>query len=816
MTFFNLKHFVAAAFVLGFFSAVNAAPPAGYYKNCENKGGADLLKALYNTVGNHTVVSYDGLWDVYKTSDVRPNGTVWDMYSTKEWKVGAEHCGNYKNVGDCINREHSMPKSWFNDKSPMVSDAFHLYPTDGKVNGQRSNYPYGECARGTTLASNGNIKPLGRLGTSTFSGYSGTVFEPDDQYKGDFARTYFYMAAAYNNQISTWDSDMLAGNSYPAFTNWTVELLLKWHRQDPVSDKELNRNDAVYAYQKNRNPFIDNPEMVEYIWGDKKSEKWTSAAGAQPALLTPVNNSTIDFGTAAVGVTRTYTVNVKGTALKNNVTVSLTDASGIFSVSPTTLTASALNLSAGVDLKVSVNSKKAGTYTATLRLISADNISTLVTLRVNSLDGLPATEPTQITDESFMAHWTYIGDEDSNGCYTLYVLDADGNDIDTYPRSVPAKSEACLVDELEPETDYQFYISSQYVKSNVIKVRTAAPIPEIQILYDGDLYLMAEPSVPSEAVELLLDIENIYTDITFSISAPFQLSGNRTDWTNSLVVDPREDRIYLRLFCDEPGSYTSTIRAIAGDYINDNAEVSGIVAPLTTFYEDFENEGKQTNNYNTTSYVGSACKWTLSNAGVYNLDKAEPLSGTSNLRFGKNSDSYAEMAEDKEGGVGTISLYAAGWSKSDGSAKIKIMYSTDQGRTWKQAGTEATIPAPENTAKEYNQYIFAVNQTGNVRLRIQQTSGQRMCIDDIEISNHTSSVGEIVFGDERGNGWDAFCNAAGMLTVDLSQNAQVAVHGIDGITYVNAELTSGQNIVSLNPGLYIVVVGQSTRRVLVR
>lgn len=172
-----------------------AEAPVDYYKSCEGKGGKALLSALYNVIGNHTVVSYDGLWNVYKTSDVRANGRVWDMYSTKEWVVGQQKCGNYKNVGDCINREHSFPKSWFNDAKPMYSDAFHLYPTDGKVNGQRSNYPYGECSGGTTLPSNGGVKALGRLGKSTFAGYSGTVFEPADEYKGDFARSYFYISA---------------------------------------------------------------------------------------------------------------------------------------------------------------------------------------------------------------------------------------------------------------------------------------------------------------------------------------------------------------------------------------------------------------------------------------------------------------------------------------------------------------------------------------------------------------------------------------------------------------------------------------------
>ena len=167
-----------------------AAIPSGYYDKCEGKSVKELLYALHETISSHTTVSYDGLWDLYKSSDVDENGKIWDMYSTKRWN-GGEKCGSYKKVGDCYNREHSFPKSWFNDASPMVSDAFHIYPTDGKVNGQRSNFPFGECANGETLPASGSVKALGRLGYSTFPGYSGKVFEPDDQYKGDFARSYF-------------------------------------------------------------------------------------------------------------------------------------------------------------------------------------------------------------------------------------------------------------------------------------------------------------------------------------------------------------------------------------------------------------------------------------------------------------------------------------------------------------------------------------------------------------------------------------------------------------------------------------------------
>jgi ATP-dependent DNA helicase RecQ len=128
---------------------------------------------------------------------------------TCSWQHNQKKCGNYSTVCDCYNKEHSVPQSWFSSKSPMVSDAFHVYPTDGKVNGQRSNYPFGECTGGKTLTADA----LGRLGTSTFSGFSGTVFEPVDDYKGDFARTYFYMATRYANQCESWGNHFSTANN---------------------------------------------------------------------------------------------------------------------------------------------------------------------------------------------------------------------------------------------------------------------------------------------------------------------------------------------------------------------------------------------------------------------------------------------------------------------------------------------------------------------------------------------------------------------------------------------------------------------------
>ncbi|MDR1227184.1 MAG: endonuclease [Prevotellaceae bacterium] len=254
---------------------LSAQIPAGYYASANGKTGAALKTTLHNQIKGHTVHSYADLWTDYVTTDKRADGKVWDMYSTCTFtfgssSAGGNQCGNYGSVCDCYNREHSFPKSWFNDASPMYSDIFHIYPTDGKVNGVRNNYPYGEVGNATWT----DAKGLGKLGSAKSGlGYSGVVFEPADEYKGDFARTYFYMVTRYEDVVAGWYSNAeakptLNGTAYPAFNTWVIDMLLRWHANDPVSQKEVDRNNAVYSsVQGNRNPFIDHPEYADLIWG---------------------------------------------------------------------------------------------------------------------------------------------------------------------------------------------------------------------------------------------------------------------------------------------------------------------------------------------------------------------------------------------------------------------------------------------------------------------------------------------------------------------------------------------------------------------
>jgi endonuclease I len=248
-------------------SITQAQPPQGYYNSASGKTGTQLQQALHDIIDNHTAISYNTIWTAFKTTDKKPNGKVWDMYSDipggtppYEFTFVSDQCGNYGGEGDCYNREHSWPKSWFNDANPMYTDLFHIVATDGYVNGRRSNYPYGEVGTASWTSLNGS-----KLGDCATPGYSGIVFEPRDDYKGDFARNYFYMATRYYNEDNGWPgSDMVTGSQ---FKPWAKAMLLIWAQQDPVSQKEVDRNNAAYAYQNNRNPFIDHPEYANNIWG---------------------------------------------------------------------------------------------------------------------------------------------------------------------------------------------------------------------------------------------------------------------------------------------------------------------------------------------------------------------------------------------------------------------------------------------------------------------------------------------------------------------------------------------------------------------
>ena len=276
--FMKKLHLLAITFWFVAVAAL-AQPPVGYYNGTAGLTGADLKTALHDIIKGHTEVTYNSIWTHFQTTDVKPNGKVWCMYSDLpgnppyEYTFSDDQCTEatapYEDY--CYNREHSFPRSWYgaggNEEMPMHTDLHHVYPTDAWVNELRSYFPFGVVTNPTTTTLNG-----GKLGPNTAPGYTGTVFEPIDEYKGDFARTMLYMVTRYHDIVAGWPASstygslILDGTAYPALKTWYLDLMLQWHAQDPVSQKEIDRNNAVYAIQGNRNPFIDHPEFANCIW----------------------------------------------------------------------------------------------------------------------------------------------------------------------------------------------------------------------------------------------------------------------------------------------------------------------------------------------------------------------------------------------------------------------------------------------------------------------------------------------------------------------------------------------------------------------
>lgn len=399
--------FATIALCLSFFTAF-ADIPAGYYKSLNGKSEANLKTAIHNLLKDHTLVSsYNALPQYFRITDVYNDGTNrwWDMYSNQNF---------YLPSFSGLNREHSFPKSWWggDTSTPAYVDLNHLYPSEVKANSAKLNFPLGEVA--TPSFDNGCSK----VGTPVTGQGGGAqkVFEPDDRYKGDLARAYMYMVCCYQNL--TWKyTYMVQQNTYPTLTSWAINLLLKWHREDPPSEKEYNRNEEVYKIQNNRNPFIDYPDLAEYIWGNKKGQLfYESNTGGEPSgdpnLITPVQGMTLDFGQVAIGQSTTARLLFRGENLTGSVSLALSTADkALFSIPTKSISTSKINTPTGYELEITYTPNAVGKHTS--KLIISDggitgsrgiilNAECCEVPTVKPVKALPATD---IQENSYVANW---------------------------------------------------------------------------------------------------------------------------------------------------------------------------------------------------------------------------------------------------------------------------------------------------------------------------------------------------------------------------------------------------------------------------
>lgn len=443
--------------------------PDGYYNAAAGKRDAELKGTLKSIIRNHTVLNYgsgeNSSWYCFYYSDRDTNTNLcMDMYCD-DWEPFTTPG---EKVSGC-NIEHSFAKSWWGgSENDAYKDCYHLNPSNSTANSARGNYPLGNVETPTKTV--GSLK----IGKRHHDGLNEDhfIWEPKDEYKGDFARAYFYMATCYGRDLNGNVPDLKAYNgwrldnkdvgsryamqndTYLEFQDWEIEVLIQWHRQDPVSSKEIDRADAVNNFQHNRNPFIDYPCLAEYIWGNRKGEpvdfsrlKFTrdddylslpeadkcgcNSEITEPTITAPRNGSSIDFGTAGVGETVTKTVVVKGVLLTKGLSVQIVGSQAdAFGVEPTAITAEqALN---GIGLEVEFTPTTLGKASAQL-VISSSELARATTVNLTAVCGFHALPATNVTSSGFTANWV-------NGGVESYSLDV-------YRREERGVPETVIIDE---------------------------------------------------------------------------------------------------------------------------------------------------------------------------------------------------------------------------------------------------------------------------------------------------------------------------------------------------------------------------------
>lgn len=536
-----MKYFTLISTLLLASSATTAMAgvPDDYYSSCEGKKQRALKSQLYSIIKSHKAIPYGtgsgSTWTAFRSTDVDESDNTWyDIYTTNRVKVSGS-----SGAASGMNIEHTFPKSWWGGaKNDAFKDICHLMPSNSNANSTRQNNPYGEVSSAkTNKVPNATYKwgtPVSGQG-----GGSKYVFEPCDEYKGDLARNYFYMVTCYQNL--SWSADGLttaAQGDYPTLQPWAIELLLKWHRQDPVSDKERKRNDGVYKHQKNRNPFIDYPELVEHIWGNLQDQPWHAGEGPidppdpphpdDPAVLTsPANNDFYSAGDVSLGESHTITVPVLGSGFTHSLQVSLETQDvacfdivvGQNALKALTIPASAVNAASGYYLNVRYTPNSItpsnSCHTVVLSLTGQD-LGEPVTVYIQGtsaevveLTAPVALEAENVTDEGYTARWIKSAQEIDG--YTLYrsIYNADGSAVDrTLEYDVEPEADRYEITDRDPSLKETYRLvatcgSSVSPESNEVTVAATNAVegveesltqPEDYFTTDG-IRLQGRPSV---------------------------------------------------------------------------------------------------------------------------------------------------------------------------------------------------------------------------------------------------------------------------------------------------------------------------------
>ncbi len=542
----------------------SATIPAGYYDSLEGKSGQALKNAIHDLTLRHTVLTYNSLWNYFTETDCYPDNKdkVWDMYSDNDYYFGHTY--------GVMNREHSLPKSWWAPSGensnttlyPSYTDLMHLYPADEPANTAKYYWPMGEVSRANF--DNGVTK-VGPPKAGQGGGAS-EVFEPDDRYKGDFARTYFYMACTY--QHYHWrHTFMLTNNDWKTLNGWSIELLCRWARNDAVSDKEVDRNEAVQKCQNNRNPFIDIPQLFEYIWGDRQGQVfYLSEAGTStdtttytgaPELIAPTQNTVLDFGEVALGKTLDYTIYIKGRGLTNplSVQVYLYDYE-MFSIPVTSISRTMANSAEGYPLTITYTPTVTGEHTARLLILDGGLTGSVgVELRARCVDiptltKLEALNASNITGSGYVANWKPATQLVDYYVVTRTVYNKNTGEVRTETFTTDdGNTTSYAFDDRQPGETHTYYVQSYRLgymsePSNVITIDSSgltgleADKPLQVLTRDGGLLIkcsedVGQADIYDMAGRMVRHIDNLSNDMTIDLPRGIYLlktATSRTAW----------------------------------------------------------------------------------------------------------------------------------------------------------------------------------------------------------------------------------------------------------------------------------------------
>ena len=706
-----------------------------YYRKAEGLRGTQLKEALHDLIQPSYVLAYGGgvgkTWTGFWYTDQMENMQVRDRYSNVVRYLNPD-----MSAVSNMNIEHIWANSWWGHiKNNAYCDLFNLYPADATANGRKSNNPIG-IVDGTVSYTNGVTK-VGKSSSYRADSLI-TAWEPADQWKGDFARTYFYMATCYSHMTSLWTTTegllTVDPNSPLLMRPWVYTLMLEWAEADPLDEIEQQRCDAIYEIQGNRNPFVDYPELCYYIWGNKSDEQFYCSEEHGAEIFVPAASEEIDFGLHPLSRPFSAKVQVRGRGLNEGASLAVTDE--YFTLDKATLSANEIH--EGTDVSISVTPTEEGTYT-TMLLLEGSGYVQQTPLTVSFVDGIPAYPATDVvcavSSRRFNANWMNY---QPDATYTLNVYTKDANGQPKTFGTYTTTDTTYQVKNVQASTTYYYKVSiikdgQPTINSNEVKVEMPEVAPVFSVSTEDIAFTATpgKPSAPAQVSVTAMAVPKYVMEV--STSAPFEISSDGETWSQELTLKGQNVSFFIRFGGGiEEGDYEGEV-IVSTEGMDDKViSVSCNVDATKSFFEDFETGTK--GGYAAAEVTCNAATWEMSNALLAGDDnaldkKCVRMKGYVKTGSTITTPAHIMMTTDKVNGCDSLWFYAGSYGNDTG-VKMTVSYSVDAGKTWTNVVTSLPVA-------EMKRYGYKINMDGNIRLKFESenTGNKRVNIDNVQMSD---------------------------------------------------------------------------------